>query len=280
MIELDAQAVAKAMGRKTVREKSLSKPKVQKTFRENMSSTPVIQGKIDDLHAALKRDGFVHAKFRNLNAFSVRDSKNIAAALMVHFGELAPVPNTRAVVWDIKPSRKEPTRGDDAGDVVSDRTGEARFHTDGAGRENPETAFGLFCLHPASDGGESILVDTQDVIRYLSTHHASVYKRLSTKPLTWEIGESRIYRCLFWNSHAAETRVAYRPDAISRDRDLVDGETLDALDVFEDLIEQKQFHTTMRLNEGEFIIVDNYRVLHARSHFSDRKRHLLRVRVA
>lgn len=55
---------------------------------------------------------------------------------------------------------------------------------------------------------------------------------------------------------------------------------VESLEWFNEFIETKAEYEEFRLNDGETMIFDNRRVLHARTDYEDVKRHLLRIRVS
>lgn len=168
----------------------------------------------------------------------------------------------------------------------------APLHTDSQYIPSPEQAFGLWCIQPAKDGdGRSFLLNGSDIIEAISKHPQG----------------STILDCLFYEKFPFRTPTAFTdtlrddvPEVIYKPILLPQGtiryrlETIlkgvassdvsltqtqkKSLEFFERLIHNPSHLQSFHLQAGEVVFVNNHRVLHGRSAFSDPDRELIRVR--
>lgn len=157
------------------------------------------------------------------------------------------------------------------------------LHTDLPTRElQPGLQF-LHCLVNDASGGESILVDGFKIAEYMREKHKDEYKALSTLPMS------------FYNKDKNSDYRFVSPMIISNDRDEIveirmanflrgpidiDGKDMEsfynAYRLFILLTRDEKFQFYHRLNQGDLIVFDNRRILHARNSFDlkEGERHL------
>jgi hypothetical protein len=160
------------------------------------------------------------------------------------------------------------------------------FHTDSS------DVVGLLCIREAMEGGESLLVSTaaiyNEMIRTRPDLAALLFDQIATDrrgevpegqkpyleipPLSWHEG----FLTGFYQRQYIDSAQRF-PDALRLTADYVE-----ALDLFDDLANDKRLHFAMKLQPGDMQFVYNHALLHDRTGFRDwpdaqRKRHLLRL---
>ena len=192
----------------------------------------------------------------------------------------------RRVLWPIQDRPVRPGRAQ----TFSERTGEAPFHTDSAFAPQPERYNGLYVIRRAAcGGGLSRLVSAQAIIDKLERtpegrecvelartlrfpfHVPEAFYRAGPRVITAPIlGDKPLIR--------------FRPDAIENGfaamPELATNEHRWAFQAIWEAIETHDRILEYMLQDGEFIVFDNHRLLHARGDFSDPGRHLVRIRMA
>lgn len=175
--------------------------------------------------------------------------------------------------------------------TYSQSLGEASFHTDTQFFERPEKYFGMFCVFADEPGkGTSELLDGRVVMeRYREEHGDTAYSVLGQKypfkvPSVFtrhardddlEVTWAPIY-------DSNDQNIRYRFDTIADALQIpgidINDEQLDAIQKINELLddfEPIQHH----LLPGEAILIDNHRMLHARTAFDNPARFLYRVRM-
>ena len=215
-----------------------------------------------EFYRSLRDFGFVVVR-------EVPDGTEQAANLIGDLGESA---YTR--IFDLTPSSSVRTMGNTFNAVPP--------HTDEAFRYSPPGINVLGCLHPANDGGESILVDGFQVAEMLRASDPQAFELLC------RYGQS--FNRVHPGSLDQRTR---QPMIVLDDRDAVVGirfhtRAAGPLDLPADVV--RPFYAAHRsfceltfdpanqlqfqLQAGEAVLFDNHRVMHARAPFSDPERHL------
>lgn len=185
------------------------------------------------------------------------------------------IPSTRdggRAVWPVRA-----LAGRDA--TFSLRAGKAGMHTDSAYHRVPEPLFLLHCVRAADDGGDSLLVHIDDVVAEICAKpEGAAVLRTLREPL-WRWRPPAEYSAVGSTPAApiiAGTTVRWRGDNLV----IPQGETyMQAVRVFDMAAELAALSVRFRLRPGWTLIVDNLRVMHGRTPFSDRRRLLLRVRL-
>lgn len=192
----------------------------------------------------------------------------------------------RRVLWPIK---ERPPR---AGRVqtFSERTGEAPFHTDSAFAPDPERYNGLYVVQRAGcGGGLSRLISAQRVIDAIAETDdgALCLDLLRNLRFPFHIPEA-FYRTgprvITAPILADKPTIRFRPDSIQQGFEVMPElatnqhrwafqKIWEAIETHDDVLEYM-------LQDGEFIVFDNHRLLHARGDFRDPSRYLVRIRMA
>jgi hypothetical protein len=160
------------------------------------------------------------------------------------------------------------------------------FHTDSS------DVVGLLCIREAMEGGESLLVSTAAIYNEMSRTRpdlaALLFDSIATDrrgevpegqkpyleipPLSWHEG----FLTGFYQRQYIDSAQRF-PDALRLTPPYVE-----ALDLFDDLANDKRLHFSMKLQPGDMQFVYNHALLHDRTGFRDwpdanKKRHLLRL---
>jgi hypothetical protein len=160
------------------------------------------------------------------------------------------------------------------------------FHTDSS------DVVGLLCIREAMEGGESLLVSTTAIYNEMLTQRPDLAALLFDPIATDRRGEvppgQKPYLQippLSW--HAGFLTGFYQRQYIDSAQRFSDAMRLtpahvEALDLFDELANDKRLHFAMKLEPGDMQFVYNHALLHDRMGFRDwpdasRKRHLLRL---
>tara|TARA_B100000029_G_scaffold36824_1_gene34649 strand:+ start:3954 stop:5138 length:1185 start_codon:yes stop_codon:yes gene_type:complete len=151
-------------------------------------------------------------------------------------------------------------------------------HTDLPTREYQPGLQLLHCLKNSVKGGESILVDGFRVAEEIRLNHPEAFDLLTTIP--WDFGNRSTVSDYRWRApminvgldgEINEVRVGnFLRVPLQVDFDLVEP-MYKAYKLFETLNQEDRFKLSFRLNQGECLIFDNRRVLHARNSFDPSK---------
>lgn len=162
------------------------------------------------------------------------------------------------------------------------------FHSDGSYIDGvPPTFMSLACIAQADVGGDSILIDVQ-----------SLFVELAQKPALFQVlTESVFYFKLHWdkkneiierkildfNADGSLNRVNYFREVIEAGHQIANQplttEQTAALNYLDMLFFKHIGDIRFRMKQGDFLIVDNHKMLHGRMPFKEQahKRHLLRM---
>ncbi|MFD0884423.1 TauD/TfdA family dioxygenase [Streptosporangium algeriense] len=223
--------------------------------------------------------GFVVADVPGFAGLTEDAKDTFAVAVCSVLGVPSPVGATGdLVVWEVRPRPDLPD--DQRRNNISVSDGEACLHTDSTFAERPERWFTLWCVCPARDGGASVLVDSSQVIREMDEPTLEVL-RTTDAPL-WDGRRVRRIRVIDADARG-EPVVRYRADLLAQGVEaagLRQGDALlEALRAFEARLASPRFRHVVPLRADQVLFVDNHRILHAREHFTDARRRLLRIRI-
>lgn len=192
----------------------------------------------------------------------------------------------RRVLWPIIERAPRPGRVR----TFSERTGEAPFHTDSAFSPEPELYNGLYVVRRAGcGGGLSRLISAQAVIDRVAASEdgARCIKLLRTLRFPFHIPEAFFRggsRVITAPILADKPMIRFRPDSIQTGFEAMpELATADHRWAFRKIWEAIESHPDVleyMLEDGEFIVFDNHRLLHARGDYTDPLRHLVRIRMA
>jgi len=191
------------------------------------------------------------------------------------------------LLYDVRDMGKPPGNG-----VRPDVTNaEQNFHTDNSYNLCPPDYVALLCIRPALEGGISSIVSFYSVFDEMRRRHPEKVERLFqsyifdrqrehapddplliTHPLVQKIGEQLLFRL----SHR-HVVTGYQMAG-----DPMDEASLDALETLEAIMLEPQFAREFFFEPGQIQIIDNRRLGHRRTGFTDhaefeRKRHLVRL---
>lgn len=193
----------------------------------------------------------------------------------------------KRVLWPIRPRAEEVRKTVNYKTTFSEEAGEAPLHTDSAFAAEPEKYNALFVVRPAKEGGVSVVLNVpriveglersaegRDCLQILRTQHFpfrvpdAFYKgeRIVTAPV---LGERPFVR---FRHDCLMAGFALREDLRSNER-------VWAIEHFRAAAETSESRLCHKLQPDEAIILDNHIMLHARTDFEDRDRHLIRVRM-
>ena len=165
---------------------------------------------------------------------------------------------------------------------------EASLHTDSQYFENPEPYFGLFCMTSDEPGkGTSSLVRADEVVASLkSARGNNVLDELKKSfpfkvpPIFTETGTPEEI-VVTWAPILEENKVRYRLDTLNAALKIgskITKEQLEAMGAFNEVLAGSP-STNYHMEPGDIMFVNNHKVLHSRSAYSNPDRLLLRVRV-
>jgi hypothetical protein len=200
-----------------------------------------------------------------VNGLGFDEGNRVFVAINRAFGELVarPYEKPRAqLVHYIQP----------ATDIISSRGGHEseRLHTDTADWENPVELISMVCVRADHKGGGRSRVLDVDTIRNEIDNRlgAEALELLENEPVPWQLAPY-LGGGLSWQTVLTETSVRWRRYTInlaleSEDVTLRDG-MLTTLDAFEKVIATTDRTIDFLMREGEFLISNNTRTIHART---------------
>jgi len=169
-------------------------------------------------------------------------------------------------------------------------SGELTYHCDAA------DVTGLFCLHPAKEGGLSRIVSSVAIHNEIEATRPDLLEILY-QPYYWSMQgneqpgvapfytqpifavEDGFFACRYTRTHirSAEIEAETNPDIPK-----LTAAQREALDLIDHLASKPEFHLTMMFEPGDIQFLNNHLTLHTRTAFEDhpepeRKRHLLRL---
>jgi alpha-ketoglutarate-dependent taurine dioxygenase len=163
------------------------------------------------------------------------------------------------------------------------------LHTENDGEPIPPRLLAFLCIRQAAAGGETLLASGGLIYNLLLDASPAALRRLS-RPINFARrpedyngsicdldsvftpleNKMRVRYSRYWIRRATEVR------GVPHDR-----ETTAALAAFDEILANGQVPTSIRLDEGDLLVINNYFVLHGRAAFSDGSstsgRHLLRL---
>ena len=191
------------------------------------------------------------------------------------------------VIYDVRDFGKPPGNG-----VRPDVTNyEQNFHTDNSYNLCPPDYVGLLCLRPAMEGGISSIVSFYAVYNEMLANHPALLERLF-RPYLFDRQREHAPDDPKVLSHPLFSYVDGRLVCRLSHRQVVNGyklagqsadaEGLEALETLERTMLQPRFAREFFFEPGQVQIVDNIRLGHRRTGFTDypeaeRKRHLIRL---
>lgn len=200
------------------------------------------------------------------------DAGEMLEDIVGHIGEPHVHDDTGIAVWDIK-------RGGASGSEALARShglNEFVLHTDCSYEDVIPDHFGLYVVQADRfGGGKNLLIDGLTLVQHLSDESL---KTLQTKPFKIKVppefmkDRSHIEACLIDD----DLNLRYRREIVE-----LNGTSLaqmKALTEFEELAHSTLVNRSMKLEQGQILLLNNRRFLHARTEIKDSERHLKRIR--
>ena len=200
---------------------------------------------------------------------------------------------TGRVAWDIRARAGSELQNRFV--TFSERVGNADMHTDSSFYPMPEEQFLLYVVHAARcQGGASLLVDVDDVHAELQRSAAgrAAFALLSATPLPFRVPsvyaasdeQVEIHMAPVFHRLGQSLGMRWRYDAIVKGLDarpaLATPTLRAALELLNDIIEQRAPRFSQALPDDTLLWADNQRTLHGRALYTDAARHLIRIRIS
>jgi hypothetical protein len=223
--------------------------------------------------------------------------QDTAAALVTGF----PPDSSALVVFAaalgvVNPTFNGPAPGRLVYDILareSYQRGEDPPHNDSVFIEHPHDYIGLCCVTPGpGDSGRTVLIRAADVVEALRRRGVdtallrdSCFPFAEPDPQDPTQGPPTVRMRAVLSGFGPLTTVLWRPTRVRAGLrqfpDSVDSAHLAALDAFADAVGSPATTTTLRLDEGDLLLIDNRRLLHGRTPIGDEgaDRHLKRVKL-
>jgi len=146
------------------------------------------------------------------------------------------------------------------------------MHTDSPQYSKPPKLLGLMCIESAISGGESRLVDSISVYKKLQEEEINYLNLLNKdfkfdKRGDYKSGEKSYTLAPIFEVGKDKFTFRYLFDYINLEEE--DKETLDAISRLNFLLDQNKYNFRFRLEIGDILLVNNYRLAHGRDKFQD-----------
>ena len=178
-------------------------------------------------------------------------------------------------IFEIKPQQNQHTYGNSK-QLIPPHTDEAYLHT-------PTGILNLYCINPANEGGESVLVDGFMVSEKLREQNSEAYRILASCPQTYhrvvlDKGLNYRTRARALTVDENENLVGFRfhPRALAPTD--VPGDQARQLHAanfaLSELVLADENQLCFKLDAGDAVFFDNHRIMHSRKAFNGSERHL------
>lgn len=217
---------------------------------------------------------------------AVRDTLVLALAQAI--GKPTDHNADKRVLWPVRPRDEEMRKTVDYKTTFSEEAGEAPLHTDSAFAPVPEKYNCLFVVNKASDGGgASVLLNVPRLVDELDRtsdgRHCLDILRGREFPFRVPDAFFKGERVITAPVLGGGPFVRFRHDCLMAGfalrEDLRTNERVWAVEHFRAAAESSSTRITYMMQEDEALVIDNHTILHARTAFGDRDRHLIRVRM-
>jgi len=234
----------------------------------------------------LTNDGYVI--INDFYGQSDEDKHNKLLSFCEQFG--TPIPHNSqpdSIIWHIKANDESYSYK-----TFSSHSAEAELHTDSAFSNNPEDMFVLYVLKSARcGGGISTLLHIDTILAHI---HAlpngqeieqtlkepvfpfavpSVFKRLPDEQFEYCFGAILYDQNIRFRSDSIRQCLKFNPKFLN-------AKQYQAFNAVNEIISDPNNYQHLHLNDNDLIIIDNKRILHGRTAFTDKERHVLRVRLS
>ncbi len=189
------------------------------------------------------------------------------------------------IVWHIKPRKSESKVF-----TFSEHNDEAPFHTDSQYRQEPENYQALYAIKKADcGGGLSSIITLKSILKVLDAHpNGKELRRIFTEvdlpfavPTVFK-KEPDNDKEVIYGKVLGDNKIRYRYDTLMKGLEYSPGalsdEQIEMITYFEKLVNEDHESESYMLENGDMLVLNNRRVMHKRSAFSDWNRHLLRIR--
>jgi TfdA family taurine catabolism dioxygenase TauD len=234
----------------------------------------------------LNRRGFVLIRGLPVEGRPVADSAAAYWGIGVHFGN----PRSQNAMGHLLGHVRDLGLATSDPNVRTYQTTERQhFHTDSC------DIVGLLCLKTARSGGLSSLVSSMAMYNEMARRRPDLLERLF-QPFATDrrgevpVGEKPYFDMPVYNEHAGYVSAIYSGTYIRSAQRFAEvprltPQDIEALEMFDDLANDKELRLDMELRPGDMQFVHNHTCLHDRTAFVDwpepaRKRHLLRLWLA
>jgi alpha-ketoglutarate-dependent taurine dioxygenase len=245
---------------------------------------PMLSRRLDAVRAGLLHGrGVVLLRGMAVDRYSTEEAAAIFTVLGVHLGSLRPQNRSGDLLGTVRDVGAD---FDDPNTRIYQTNARQTFHTDST------DVVALLCLQKSKSGGESMLVSAGAIYNAMLVRRPDLLRRLFDPVATDRRGEVPAgdrpwfeIPVLSWFAH--RLTVIYQRqyiDSASRFEDATqpDAEQVEALDLFDEIANDPEYHATMDFERGDMQFVHNHSLLHDRMGFEDwpepdRRRHLLRL---
>lgn len=169
--------------------------------------------------------------------------------------------------------------------TFSEHNDEAQLHTDTQYRAIPERYMTLSCIQEAKcGGGETILLDSLKIFEEIKSDSALLSKLKQKFPIAipdiFVIDDRKYIEETIISEYP---KFRFRYDTFLKGLALKQPENFEdlknTLDEFNSKLQNSKHIQKLKLKKGDIILIDNHRMLHGRTSFTDTDRLLYRVRV-
>jgi len=257
-------------------------PEIDPDFQRQLAEilhdeVPELAGRLAEIDRDVHRNGYHLGPACGIESMPPSVQVRLAVAMAAAIASPARIGGSNLVAWDVTPGPD--LAGHQPGNV-STTDGEAVLHTDSAFSDRPEDLFGLWCLRPAERGGASVQVDARDLVHRLlrTPQGAAAVTLLRAHDVPVDTGEPEVR----WVRTITDDVVRLRPDltmrGFARTAHGRDDELVQAFNHFSRALREAA-GAPIFVPAGHVLVVDNHRLVHGRTTFSDPRRHLLRIRM-
>lgn len=218
----------------------------------------IVEGEVNE---RLFKEGFVHIKVPYTNDESLKTSMLYISQILGEVVESYGGDVIRIIKPKSNPLDYQPAQRADSLDL----------HTDGSSYSTVPNILIMGMAHKASDGGESVLRDGVHIMQDIYNYYGNIPPSLTNQPCIdifdngEKIGKKRTVLEEVWNKFL----MRYRKD-LDLGTDVVNLEN----------IFQWGRRRFLDIGTGEILVVDNSRMLHGRTNFTDTRRKLFRLWVS
>lgn len=219
------------------------------------------------------KEGFVVLRGLNINGLSVKEITNKYIKLMSCFGKLLSQNKKKEKIVKVQDLGKKWTsknRGYKTNDKLN-------FHTDGG------TYAGLMCVREPLSGGENLITSSEKIYNNVKKNYPKYLKTLNDGFFYHTRGEDKKgknitkkkYPIFFKQNRKIHCMFNKNPIVWAYDRIAINQKEkkkiYKILNKVESLTTIKKNIDSFKLKAGDILLVNNYKVLHARKKFTDKK---------